>query len=189
MKKLIKQSSKLLCFILLIFSIFGIVNVLAEENIFKITNISVKEKSNGVNVKDVSLSDGVINNNISFDNKDEYIKYDITLKNNTNSKYKILSISDDNDSEYLDYTYDDLSNIELNSGEEKTFNLTITYIKETSEITISDKDYNIVLSYEKEDGTTGTETIAVKGNNKNNPTTGDNVTIYISFLELYHYLD
>lgn len=179
MKKLIKQSSKLLCFVLLIISIFGIVNVLAEENIFKITNISVKEKSNGVNVKDVSLSDGVINNNISFDNKDEYIKYDITLKNNTNSKYKILSISDDNDSEYLDYTYDDLSNIELNSGEEKTFNLTITYIKETSEITISDKDYNIVLSYEKEDGTTGTETITVKGNNKNNPTTGDNITIYI----------
>lgn len=191
MKKVLKNISRVLFSLLLIVSIFGTFNVLAEEVIFKIINISVKEKSNGVTVNDVSLSGGSIVNDIVFTDKDDYITYNITFKNNTSDKYKILSITDDNDSEYLDYTYDDLSNTELNGGDEKTFNLTITYKQETNNLTISDKAVSLTLTYEKEDGTTGTETITnpdnntttgeVKGATENitNPKTGDNVTIYI----------
>ena len=178
MKRVLKNISKVLFSLLLIFSIFGTINVLAEEVIFKITNISVKEKSSGVTINDVSLSGETITNNIVFTDKDDYIKYEITLKNNTSDKYKILSISDDNDSEYLDYTYDDLSNIELNGGDEKTFNLTITYKKETTNSIVTDKAVNLTLNYEKEDGTTGTTTIT--NNNKiTNPKTGDNIYKYI----------
>jgi len=184
MKKVLKNISRVLFSLLLIFSIFGIFNVLAEEVIFKITNISVKEKSDKVTVNDVSLSGGSIVNDIVFTNKDDYITYNITFKNNTADKYKILSITDDNDSEYLDYIYDDLSNIELNGGDEKTFNLTITYKKETSNLTITDKAVSLTLTYEKVDGTTGSETItnnATSGEVKGitNPKTGDNVTTYI----------
>ena len=178
MKRVLKNISKVLFSLLLIFSIFGTINVLAEEVIFKITNISVKEKSSGVTVNDVSLSGETITNDIVFTDKDDYITYNITFKNNTSDKYKILSISDDNDSEYLDYTYDDLSNIELNGGDEKTFNLTITYKKETTNSNVTDKAVNLTLSYEKEDGTTGTTTIT--NNNKiTNPKTGDNIYRYI----------
>ena len=178
MKRVLKNISKVLFSLLLIFSIFGTINVLAEEVIFKITNISVKEKSSGVTVNDVSLSGETITNNIVFTDKDDYIKYEITLKNNTSDKYKILSVSDDNDSEYLDYTYDDLSDVELNGGDEKTFNLTITYKKETTNSSITDKAVNLTLNYEKEDGTTGTTTIT--NNNKiTNPKTGDNIYKYI----------
>ena len=178
MKDKIKKISRVLFSLLLIVSILGTINVLAEEVIFKITNISVNEKSSGVTVNDVSLSGETITNDVVFTDKDDYIKYEITLKNNTSDKYKILSISDDNDSEYLDYTYDDLSNIELNGGDEKTFTLTITYKKETTNSSIADKVVNLTLNYEKEDGTTGTT--AITNNNKiTNPKTGDNITLYI----------
>ena len=191
MKKVLKNISRVLFSLLLIVSIFGTFNVLAEEVIFKITNISVKDKSDKVTVNDVSISNGSINNDIVFTDKNDYITYNISFKNSTSDKYKILSITDDNDSDYLDYTYDDLSNVKLDAGEEKTFNLTITYKQETSDLTITDKAVSLTLTYEKDDGTIGTETITNGDNNatagkdkvttKNitNPKTGDNVTTYI----------
>ena len=189
MKKIIKNISRVLFSLLLIVSIFGAFNVLAEEVIFKITKIEVKEKSDLAKVNDVSLSGGSLINDIVFTDVNDYVKYDITIQNSSEDKYKILSITDDNDSPYLEYTYDDLSNVYINAGEEKTFNLTITYKQETSNITITDKAVSLILTYEKDDGTTGTETITnddnnattgeVKGVETTNPKTGDNVTTYI----------
>ena len=78
MKKIIKNISRVLFILLLIFSIFGTINVLAEEIIFKVTNIRVKEKSDSVTVNNVSLSNGQLNNDVEFKYKDDYIKYSIT---------------------------------------------------------------------------------------------------------------
>ena len=97
MKKIIKNISRVLFSLLLIVSIFGAFSVYAADVIFQITGISVKEKSDKVTVNDVSLSGGSINNDIVFTNKDDYITYNITFKNNTTDKYKILSITDDNE--------------------------------------------------------------------------------------------
>ena len=178
-----KKVFRVLFSLLLVFSVFGVINVIAAENIFTITGISVKEKSNGVTVNDVSLSEGVIVNNIIFTNEDDYIKYDITIKNNSDEDYIIKSISDNNESNYLNYTYDDLSNVKLNSSEEKTFNLTITYIEESSNNVITNDGVSLTVTYEKEDGTTGTEVIGgdnnTISNNISNPKTGDNIYLYI----------
>ena len=185
MKKVIKNISRILCSILLVLSVIGIINVLASEPIFKITKIEVKEKSDKATVNNVSVSGGTINNDIIFTDKDDYITYNITIKNNTSDDYTIKSISDDNDSEYLKYTYDDLSDIKIEAGKEKIFTMTITYIKESSDLTVTDKSVNLTLAYEGENGSTGTETITTKNktsNNseiKNNPKTGDNITLYI----------
>lgn len=172
MKEVINNISRLLCTLLLIFSMFSVVNVLASEVIFQITKIEVKEKSDKVTVNDVSLSGGTITNDIVFTDEDDYITYNITIKNNTEDDYTVKSISDNNTSTYLKYTYDDLSNVKIESGKEKTFNMTITYIQETTDLTISDQSVSLTLTYEKEDATTGTETIT-------NPKTGDNITLYI----------
>lgn len=197
MKKIIKNISRVIFSLLLIVSIFGAFSVYAADVIFQITGISVKEKSDKVTVNDVSLSGGSINNDIVFTEKDDYITYDITIKNVSDDDYTIKSITDDNDSEYLEYTYDNLANVKVNKGESKTFELTITYKQETSDLTITDKAVSLTLTYEKEDGTTGTETITnddnngtttpddtnttgeVKGATITNPKTGDNITIYI----------
>ena len=186
MKKLIKNIFRVLFSLLLIFSVFSIVNVVAEEAIFQITNISVKEKSDKVTVNDVSISGGELNNDIEFTDLNDYIKYDITIKNVSNDTYTIKSISDNNNSDYLEYTYDDLSNVKLNSSEEKTFELQIKYVQETDDFTITDKAVSLTLTYEREDGTTGSEVITNNSNDStnssnkiSNPNTGDNITIYI----------
>ena len=191
MKKVIKNISRILFSLLLIFSVFSIVNVVAEEAIFQITNISVKEKSDKVTVNDVSISGGELNNDIIFTNLNDYIKYNITIKNVSDDTYTIKSISDNNNSNYLEYTYDDLSGVKVESGNTKTFELQIKYIQETSDLTISDQAVSLILTYEKEDGTTGSEVITNNSNNDSsnvvggssdniiNPKTGDNITLYL----------
>ena len=98
MKKVFKGIFRVVFSLLLVFSIFGAFNVFAADVIFQITGISVKEKSDKVTVNDVSLSGGSINNDIVFTEKDDYITYDITIKNVSDDDYTIKSITDDNDS-------------------------------------------------------------------------------------------
>ncbi len=200
--KVLKNISRVLFTLLLIISIFGTINVLAEGTIFKITKIEVKEKSVKSTVNNVSLSNGIINNDIVFTDENDYIIYSITIKNDTSDAYIIKSISDDNASQYLEYTYDDLSNVEIASGEEKVFDLKITYKEAIDTLTITNEPVKLSLTYEKKDnqtstttpGTTtnpqtGTTTIPTNNtvtNNQNqttvvtsNPKTGDSITLYI----------
>ena len=189
MKKVVKNISRVLFSLLLIFSLFSTINVLAEETIFQITNISVKEKSSGVTVNDVSLSSGRLNNDIVFTDVNDYIKYNVTIKNNSSDVYTIKSISDDNNSEYLEYSYDDLTDVKVEAGSEKTFVLQIKYIQESTDSTVSNQSVSLTLTYEKDDGTTGTETITNDSNNGTNsgsnsitnPKTGDNINLYVLF--------
>ena len=188
MKNKIKYISRILCSLLLVVSIFGIYKAKAEDAIFKITNISVKEKSDKVSVIDVSLSGGNIKNDVVFTDKDDYIKYNITIKNNSDNDYTIKSISDNNSSPNLEYTYNGLSNVKVEAGKEKTFELQIKYVQETNDLTITDKSVSLTITYEKVDGTIAQETITNDNNTTskktssekvNNPKTGDGVTKYI----------
>ena len=178
MKKVLKNISRVLFSLLLVVSIFGVVNVLADQIVLKITKVEIKEKSNDVTVNDVSITGDSLNNNITFTEKGEYIKYEITIKNTLDQEVTIKNISDDNDSIYLEYTYDNLSNVKLNSNQEKTFELQIKYIKETNDNLVTNKSVKFNIEYEKEDGTTSTETIT-NTNNIINPKTGDNIGIFI----------
>ena len=168
-----KRFLKVLLTLILVFSIFNIVSVYAEEVIFKVTKVEVKEKSDGVIVNDVSVKDGTITNDIDFSSKDDYIKYNITFKNDSKNTYTIKSISDDNDSEYLDYSYDDLKNVKVEAGKEKTFELKITYKKESSNSNISDKKVSLSLTYEDILGNPKTSVLG------NNPKTHDDIDKYI----------
>ena len=188
MKKLLKNISRIMFSLLLVVSIFGVGNVLADEVIFKITNIEVKEKSNGVRVNDVSISGGSLKNDIEFSEINDYIKYNITIKNSTSEDYIIKSMTDDNASLYLGYTYDDLSNVIVKAGEEKIFELQIKYIQATNNLTVSDQTVSLIITYEK-NGILGTETITNDANNGitnntktqslTNPKTNDGITKYI----------
>ena len=168
-----KRILKVLLTLILVFNIFNIISVYAEEAIFKVTKVEIKEKSNGVIVNDVSVNSDIITNDIDFSSKDDYIKYNITFKNDSKNAYTIKSITDDNDSEYLEYTYDDLKNVKLNAGEEKTFELKITYKKESNNSNISDKKVSLSLTYEDILGNPKTSVLG------NNPKTHDDIDKYI----------
>ncbi|MBE6157182.1 MAG: BspA family leucine-rich repeat surface protein [Firmicutes bacterium] len=181
MKKLFKNISMVLFSCLLVLSIFKTLNAVAEEVIFKITKIEVNEKSDGVIVNDVSVSNNKIKNDIIFSDIDEQITYNITINNNSNNDYIIKSISCDNNIDYLEYTYDDLSDVKIKSGEDKIFNLTIKYTSMSPGVNITNKPINLTLTYERTNGTTGTKKISTNGSEETitNPKTGDNVVKYI----------
>ena len=195
MKKFLTITSRSLFALVLLFCIFKSFTILADTSIFQITKIEVKDKSEGVVVNDVSLSNGSLNNDIIFSGKDDYVKYNITIKNTSNDNYTIKSITDNNDSTNLEYTYEDLTNVVVESKTERTFELQIKYIEETTGLYISNKPVSLTLTYEKKDGSTGSETITNNDGTSStvtpasdlseededivNPNTGDNLNIYI----------
>ena len=186
MKKVYKVTLKSLLFIVLSFCVFNIISSYAAEPIFKISSISVKEKSTGVTVNDVDLNNDEIINDVVFTDVNDYITYNLKLKNTSSDEYTIKSIDDNNTSEYLKYTYDNLSNTVLSAGSEKEFNLTITYIKQATDPNLSTTETNLIITYEKVGGDEEQEEVTPsvnpdsKGedNKGGSPKTSDNVTVY-----------
>ena len=168
MKKIIGIASKIFLSLLLVVSVLGLTRVFADNAVFKITNIGIKEKTDGVIVNDASISHDEINNDIVLTDKDDFITYNITIKNNSDKNYLIKSISDDNDSEYLEYNYSDMKDVKIESGKEKTIELTLKYKKESNRVNISTKKLNIFINYEEIPG--------------GNPSTGDHFYFYLIIL-------
>ena len=185
MKKLNRNLLRVVFSLVLVISIFGIYNVFAGTDIFNITKAEVVDKTNKTIVNKANLTSGIIDNDVIFTDLNDYVKYAITIKNITDDNYKILSISDDNNSPYLEYTYDDLSNVTINSGEEKVINLQIKYVQLTSNLIISNTPFNIEITYEKEDGSQGSTVVDPTNDEKNEesstPKTYDGITIYVIF--------
>lgn len=184
MKKVLGNTLKLFLAALFVFCMFNIISSYAAGPIFKITGFEVSDKSAGVTINNVDLNNDEITNDIVFSDVTDYITYDVKLSNVSDDKYTIKSITDNNSSEYLKYTYDDLSNTVMNSGDVKDFKLTVTYIKQATDPNLSVGKTNLVITYEKENGESGEQEVtpSINPNNdeeiKINPQTNDNVAIY-----------
>lgn len=183
-----KKIFRIIFLIMLLVSIFKIYNVSAEDTIFKLTKIEVKEKTNGVEINDVSFNDGIFTNDIIFTDKNDYIKYNLYVKNTSNEDYIIQSISDNNESQYLEYSYP-ISNIRIPAGEERIIEMQIKYLEELVGYTISDQTVDLSITYIKDDGTIVTDNLtsntsnvnnkAIKGSVESNPKTNDSINVYI----------
>ena len=139
---------KFISFIVVFFvAIITIFNVSAKSNDIEISNVELLEKSDKVksNIKYKDLS---INLNTIFFGKTDYVKYKITIKNNTNNTIKIDDILDNFNSDVIDTEYE-YEKKELKKDEEYTFTLTIKCIKDIEEekIVISDP-LSIIIKYD-----------------------------------------
>ena len=175
MKKVLKKSSRVLFLILLVVSIFNIFNVLGEEVVFKITNIEIKDKSNGVDASIVDYDNDNVKTNITYHNLNDYVVFDVTLKNNSSKKYTIKEISDNNTSDNLEYVYDKHENDVFNSNEEKSLQIKTIYKNENNNINkrIINNSVKFTISLIDENGNETSKTILI------NPKTGDNILIYV----------
>ena len=99
---------KILLFLLVFTLIFGISKVEAKTKKLEVTDIKVENKSDTITVEDPTVSSNEITSGITFNKKDDYVTFKITLKNNEKDKFKIGSIKDNNDNENIDieYNYD-----------------------------------------------------------------------------------
>ena len=106
MKKLFKKS--IFLFLLMVISIIGVTNVNAQGKNIEVTDITIKDKTGTITVAEPTLSDGKINSEIKFNKVGDYVTFEVTLKNIEEDKYKITSITDNNENENIDieYTYD-----------------------------------------------------------------------------------
>ena len=166
MKKF-RRIFKFVFMFLFIISIIGITSVFAGNVTLKITNVEVKEKSDTVDVNNVSLDGEEIINDISLLNQDDYIIYNITIKNDSKYPVDIKEITDDNDSPYLKYEYDKYSSYRIEKGESINLELKITYIEEVEDLHIQLKKLNLKILYE---------------DNNKNPKTKDTIIKYFVIL-------
>ena len=158
-------------FLLVIILMFGMTRVNAQSVNIDVTNITVKDNSSTVTVGNPNISNGVIDSDIKFNEIGDFVIFELTLKNNDTDKYKIISITDNNENENLeiDYSYDESF---INQNETTKINIKMTYKKKLiNQDKLSLNDLEIKLILEKEDGSTSQIVL--------NPKTGDNILNYV----------
>ena len=165
----------------------------AAGDTFIITNAEVVEKSDTVNVKELSAEKTQIDSSIIYHKVGDYIKYNIILKNNDNTDYKITSVTDNNTNEFISYDYTDFQGTALKANGSADLYVTVKYLKELEDISKRTQEINAIINVTLEDdaGNVKKEDIAV--NNSSNdkkeatiankvagdkPNTGDSISLY-----------
>ena len=106
--------------------------VQAETKNVEITKVELVEKSDDVEELEEASFEGVkLNFYIKFINKDDFAKYKVVIKNNSNKDYEIDNSSIFNDKDFIKYEYElDSEDKVLKAKEEIVVYITITYYKE-----------------------------------------------------------
>lgn len=141
----------------------------------KATNISVTDKSSTIIVSNPSLNNGEITNNITFNEVNDYVVFELVIRNSESDKYKIESIKDNNTNKNLVISYD--YSKEYFNGEKKIKIKMLYKNKLINQEKISLNDIKITLNLINDKGES--QDIII-----NNPTTGDNILMYMIFLIL-----
>ena len=170
------KNVKFILLLLFVFTFYS-TNVFAKEVDIKITDVNIVDKSNTVIADNPIISDDNVNLSATFKEKDDYIVYEVSIKNIDDKKWKIESISDNNSNKNLDIKYDySTSYIDKNSFTK--IKLRLTYkdkLINTESIDISDILVSINLL--SENGESGSIII-------NNPITHDGIGNYLILLSL-----
>ena len=66
-----------------------------------IESVSIRDKSDTIEVSNPVLEDSTINSNIVFNEVGDYVTYEIKLKNNSNEELNIEDIKDNNENEFV----------------------------------------------------------------------------------------
>ena len=151
---------------LIICILFSFVIVNAKEINMTVEDIKVSDKSDTISVVEPSFNNNEVSSNITFNELNDYVVLDITIKNNDEDKYLIKTIEDNNKNENIDIEYS-FSDDYINSLETSIIKMTIKYNKQLKNIeSLKLDDLNISIVFDD-----GKATI--------NPKTSDNLVLYI----------
>ena len=107
--------------------------VYAVEGRFEIQSTEISDKSSNVVAGTPSISGSVITSDVRFHNLNDYVKYNIVLKNAGTYDRKIVDITNDNASTLFDYTYDNHADEVVKAGENLSLDVKITYANANSD--------------------------------------------------------
>ena len=116
-------------FMFLLLLSFVLIPIVKAENLVEITKIELDSKSNDVTIKNEPTFEGLeMNYDIRFLEVGQFVKYKVTVKNNSSEDYTVQSEETFSDSNYIKYSYE--ANGVLKSGGSLDVYVTITYNKE-----------------------------------------------------------
>ena len=168
---------KIICLLLLILTTFlTYSNVKAEDLDISIESIQVVEKNNSVIVNNSDFTNNTLVSDIKFNNKNDYVIFEVELKNNSENNYEVMDIIDNNESDNIEITYD--FNNKIFSKENYKFKIKVLYKEKlinTSSLTLNDLMFT--LNLKNDNGDISSLTI-------NNPNTGDNIMLYLVLLTI-----
>ncbi len=169
MKNVFKNLILVVLFVMV--SLLGSTRVNAESKFIEAVDIKIKDKSGTIIVEEPTITDGNISSGVKFNEVGDFVNYELTLKNNESEKYKISSITDNNDNESLgiEYTYGEDF---IAEGETTKITIKLIYKSKLINKNLSLNDLEIKLNFENEAGTNSQITL--------NPKTGDNILRYIA---------
>ena len=151
--------------------LFGATNVSALTKNIAVTDVAIKDKSGTVTVEEPVLSDNKITSNVTFNQKDDFVAFELSIKNGESEKYKIESIEDNNTNEniQIEYAY---SEDFISTNESGKLTVKLTYknaLINVDKISINDLTIRVFLI--SEDGKSDEIII--------NPTTSDALPYYL----------
>ena len=174
MVKIKRISTILFIFILGVF-FMNIEKVFAAVNIIELTNISIIEESSSANGQISNYSSNDVDTNNTYHAINNYIEYELTIKNVDSKTYSIKSISNDNKNPNIYYEYSKYKNKILKPNKEVKIRIRENYSKEVSDLSkrvVNDRVkfyFNLVDENGVEIYTDG-----------DNPFTGDNLVLYVT---------
>ncbi len=169
MKRVFKNLS--FVFLFAVISILGLTSVNAESKNIEVTDIRVINMSDTITVSKPTISNGEISSSIKFNELNDFVTFELTLKNNESDKYKIVSITDNKENDNVDIEYNYNENY-IGKDEITKVTIKMTYKNKLVNKDLSLDDLSITLGLEKEDGSSSRITI--------NPQTGDNILHYVA---------
>ena len=161
-----------------LFSTFGIGKIIAEEPTFILSNAVIDSKSTGVDANIVRFDNDELVTNTTFHALNDYVAYILTIKNTSDTKYKLVLVNDNNSSNNVVYEYEYNQNEDLLPGSSVDVLLKITYKNENNNMNNRDQNLSTNISFIMEDENGN----VVSGEVTHNPKTGDNIYYYICTL-------
>ena len=177
-KSATKKVAILIVILVFLFSLFKVGQSLASTDSFIITDAAISSKSDTAEVNNLNYEDYSLKSNIVFHNVGDSVTYRINIKNNEDVNYTVVSVSDNNENEYISYEYDNYEGVKFNSKDELSFYITEKYVKEITNIANRDQTFstNIYITLVDENGEESQAEIPI--NKPSSPKTGDNLGIY-----------
>ena len=179
------KKERVLLLILIILSAITIGIVRADTKNIVLDNIAVKDKS-GTIVVDPSINGNSVTSNVIFNQKDDYVTFEVTLRNKEELSYKIESISDNNTNENIGIEYK-FSEDYIEADQMIKITIKLSYkskLINKEQVSLDDLTITVHMLCEDDDEEkiiifpiTGNETQEEQG--IENPTTKDSVICYV----------
>ncbi len=168
-KKLLHKILIIIFALSIVFSTTQTVRVLALDKTIKIIEAQILNKSEGAQGSITSYDETTVNADLVYNKVGDYVEYQLTLQNETDYDYKIVSIEDNSTSKTIEYDYDEhkdetlVANSNLDLVIKGTYKNSVT----TPEERVEQSDLKLTLKFEEIEPEVS-------------PQTGDNIGIYIA---------